>query len=166
MTMPAFTLSFSKAFTDLMGNEGGYSNHPKDPGQETMWGITKRVARAHGYLGSMRDLPRALAMQIAYTSYWTPLRLDEFTEKIAFQIFDANYNGGHPVIWMQASAGAAIDGILGPETIAKVRAANSYIFTMKFLAYRLTYFTCLKTWPTFGKGWARRIANNLMLGSQ
>ena len=53
--------SFDDAFDALIGNEGGYSNNPKDPGGETMWGITARVARAAGYTGPMRDLPRDTA---------------------------------------------------------------------------------------------------------
>jgi lysozyme family protein len=157
--------SFDDAFTALIGNEGGYSNNPADPGGETMWGVTARVARAAGYAGPMKDLPRDTAKAIAKKLYWDPLRLDELDARVAFQIFDANYNGGHPVIWMQGAAGAKVDGLIGDATIAAVRAGDPLRFMLRWNALRLNYFTSLKTWPTFGKGWTNRIASNLKKGA-
>jgi lysozyme family protein len=157
--------SFDDAFDALIANEGGYSNNPADPGGETMWGVTARVARASGYAGAMRDLPRDTAKAIAKKLYWDPLRLDELDPRVGFQIFDANYNGGHPVIWMQGAAGAKVDGLLGPATIAAVQAVDPLRFVLRWNALRLTYFTSLKTWSDFGKGWARRIASNLTKGA-
>lgn len=157
--------SFDDAFDALIGNEGGYSNNPRDPGGETMWGVTAHVARAAGYTGPMRDLPRDTAKAIAKRLYWDPLHLDEFDPRVAFQIFDANYNGGHPVIWMQGAAGARVDGVLGPQTIAAVQAIDPLRFMLRWNALRLSYFTSLANWSTFGKGWARRIASNLTKGA-
>ncbi|HDR9100067.1 TPA: hypothetical protein QDB15_001095 [Burkholderia vietnamiensis] len=157
--------SFDDAFDALIGNEGGYSNNPKDPGGETMWGVTARVARAAGYTGAMRDLPRDTAKVIAKRLYWDPLHLDQFDPRVAFQILDANYNGGHPVIWMQGAAGARVDGVLGPQTIAAVQATDPLRFVLRWNALRLTYFTSLATWSKFGKGWTRRIAANLTKGA-
>jgi lysozyme family protein len=157
--------SFDDAFDALIGNEGGYSNNRADPGGETMWGVTARVARAAGYAGAMRELPRDTAKAIAKKLYWDPLRLDELDPRVAFQIFDANYNGGHPVIWMQGAAGAKVDGLIGPATIAAVQATDPLRFLLRWNALRLTYFTSLNTWQTFGKGWAHRIANNLSKGA-
>lgn len=158
--------SFDDAFDALIGNEGGYSNNPKDPGGETMWGVTARVARAYGYTGPMRTLPKETAKAIAKKLYWDPLRLDSFDPRVAFQIFDANYNGGHPVIWMQGASGAAADGLIGPATVAAVQATDPLKFMMRWNALRLTYFTSLSTWGTFGKGWANRIAANLKTGAK
>jgi lysozyme family protein len=157
--------SFDDAFTALIGNEGGYSNNPADPGGETMWGVTARVARAAGYAGPMKDLPRDTAKAIAKKLYWDPLRLDQLDARVAFQIFDANYNGGHAVIWMQGAAGAKVDGLIGDATVAAVRAVDPLRFMLRWNALRLNYFTSLKTWPDFGKGWAHRIANNLTKGA-
>lgn len=157
--------SFDDAFDALIGNEGGYSNNPKDPGGETMWGVTARVARAAGYTGAMRDLPRDMAKAIARRLYWDPLHLDQFDPRVAFQIFDANYNGGNPVIWMQGAAGVRVDGILGPQTIAAIQATEPMRFILRWNALRLTYFASLATWATFGKGWTRRIAANLTKGA-
>ncbi|MFM0628845.1 glycoside hydrolase family 108 protein [Paraburkholderia xenovorans] len=157
--------SFDDAFDALIGNEGGYSNNPADPGGETMWGVTARVARAAGYTGPMKDLPRDTAKAIAKKLYWDPLRLDELDARVAFQIFDANYNGGHPVIWMQGAAGAKVDGLIGPATIAAVQATDPLRFILRWNALRLRYFTSLRTWLSFSKGWANRIANNLLKGA-
>ncbi|MEW9585526.1 glycoside hydrolase family 108 protein [Paraburkholderia sp. DGU8] len=157
--------SFDDAFDALIGNEGGYSNNPADPGGETMWGVTARVARAAGYTGPMKNLPRDTAKAIAKKLYWDPLRLDELDARVAFQILDANYNGGHPVIWMQGAAGAKVDGLIGPATIAAVQATDPLRFLLRWNALRLRYFTSLKTFGTFGRGWTNRIANNLMKGA-
>ncbi|WP_394475020.1 glycoside hydrolase family 108 protein [Ralstonia mannitolilytica] len=157
--------SFDDAFDALIGNEGGYSNHPQDPGGETMWGVTARVARAYGYTGPMRELPRETAKAIAKKLYWDPLHLDSFDSRVAFQIFDANYNGGHPVLWAQGASGAKVDGLLGPQTIMAVQATDPLKFILRWNAIRLRYFTALKTWNVFGKGWANRIADNLKRGA-
>jgi lysozyme family protein len=158
--------SFDDAFDALIGNEGGYSNNPKDPGGETMWGVTARVARAYGYTGAMKNLPKETAKAIAKKLYWDPLRLDTFDPRVAFQIFDANYNGGHCVIWMQGASGAKVDGLIGPATVAAVQATDPLKFMMRWNALRITYFTSLSTWATFGKGWANRIAANLKKGAK
>lgn len=155
---------FDDAFEALIGNEGGYSNNPADPGGETMWGITARVARAEGYTGSMRALPLATAKAIAKKRYWDAARCDDMDPRIAFQVFDAIYNGGPAIKWLQQAAGAHPDGIVGPATIAAVRMADPLKVLMRFLAFRLKYLGDLKTWPVFGHGWANRIADNLLKG--
>jgi lysozyme family protein len=157
--------SFLQAFAALMGNEGGYSHNPNDPGGETMWGVTARVARAWGYTGPMRDLPLGTARQIAKHLYWDPLRCDEYDPRIAFEMFDANYNGGRPVVWAQQAAGAKADGVIGPKTIAAIKAADPQVFLMRFVAARLRYYTACGGWPTFGRGWANRCADNLIKGA-
>jgi lysozyme family protein len=157
--------AFDEAFTALIGNEGGYSFNPADPGGETMWGVTERVARAYGYTGAMKDMPRDTAKAIAKKFYWDPLHLDEFDPRVAFQVFDAAYNGGRPAQWLQQAAGVTADGVIGAITIAAVRAADPMKLIMRFSAYRLQYLGNLGTWPTFGHGWANRIANNLIRGA-
>jgi lysozyme family protein len=157
--------SFDDAFTALIGSEGGYSFNPADPGGETMWGVTQRVARNSGYNGAMKDLPLATAKQIAKQKYWDPLRLDEFDPRVAFQIFDANYNGGLVVLWMQKASGASPDGKFGPDTVEAVKNSDPMKFVMRFAAYRLRYLKGLHAWPTFSRGWTERMAVNLLLGA-
>lgn len=157
--------SFDDAFTALIGNEGGYVNNPADPGGETNFGITKRVAVANGYTGPMKSLSLDTAKQIAKKVYWDPLHLDEFDPRVAFQMLDANYNGGQTVKWAQAASGAAVDGKMGPATIAALKAVDPHAFTLSFLSQRLLYLTNLTIWSTFGKGWSRRIAANMQRGA-
>lgn len=121
-------MSFQAAWEALLAIEGGYSNNPHDPGGETMYGITERVARAHGYLGEMRDLPVVTARRIAKVEYWDPLRLDAVDLRapaLAAELLDIRYN-----MWREAAgtflqralnalhaAQLTLDGDIGPKTL-------------------------------------------------
>jgi len=155
-------MNFDQAFDRLLGHEGGYSFHPSDPGGETMWGVTARVARANGYQGDMRALPREKAKQIYLAKYWEPVRAYELPEALRFDVFDAAVNSGvgQAVEWLQEAVGAKADGVIGPATMAAARAADA-MSPARFNGIRLRFMTGLPTWGAFGKGWARRIADNL-----
>lgn len=154
---------FKVLFDRLMNHEGGYVNHPNDPGGETMWGVTKRVARAHGYSGPMRSLPRATAQAIADKSYWQAIKGDELLCAVAWQVVDAAYNHGNrnAAKFLQRAIGANDDGIIGPRTLAAVKAMDQNDIILLFNAERLDFYTNLGTWVTFGRGWSRRIVGNL-----
>lgn len=155
-------VSFDEAFDRLLGNEGSYSNDPGDPGGETMWGIIKTEARAHGYTGDMHNLPKEFAKQIYRTDYWDLLG-DEVHPAIKFQAFDFGVNAGvgTSIRKLQAAIGVADDGKWGPVSAAKLASMDVNDVLMRFAAQRLQFYTSLSTWPTFGKGWTRRIANDL-----
>lgn len=155
-------MNFDEAFDRLIGHEGGYANHPSDPGGETMWGVTARVARANGFTGDMRDLPRDKAKQIYHDLYWTPVKADQLPEAVRFDVFDAAVNSGvsQAVKWLQRVVGATPDGQIGPATLAAATAAGPLIGA-RFNGVRLQFMTDLPTWGAFGKGWARRVAGNL-----
>jgi len=157
-------VNFERAFEKLMDHEGGFVDHPKDPGGATRYGITQRVARANGYEGDMRNLPLSEAKRIARKDYWDAVRADEMPDAVRFDLFDAAYNS-HPTQatkWLQRAAGAADDGIIGPKTLLAVRMADPHKLAARFNGHRLRFLADLKTWPTFGRGWARRVADNLM----
>ena len=81
----------------LLEREGGYVNHAADKGGPTCFGITEAVARAHGYTGSMRDLPRADAAAIYARLYWFRPRFDEVavrSARVAEELFDTGVNMG------------------------------------------------------------------------
>lgn len=155
-------MDFDQAFDRLIGHEGGYANHPSDPGGETMWGVTARVARANGYQGDMRALPRDLAKAIYRKAYWTPVKADQLPEGVRFDVFDAAVNSGvgQAAKWLQRAAGVTDDGSIGPATIAAATAAGPML-AARFNGQRLQFMTDLPAWGSFGKGWARRIASNL-----
>ena len=156
-------LNFDAAFDRLMGHEGGYVNHPNDPGGETMWGVTIAVARASGYTGPMRDLPRDTAKAIYRAQYWDKVQADRMPFSVAFQVFDAAVNHGtdRAAKLLQRAAGVTDDGAIGPKTLAAVAAVPAPALLMLFNAEREQFYTDLKTWPSFGKGWSRRVVTNL-----
>lgn len=160
---PGSVVTFDMAFERLIGHEGGYVNHPDDPGGETNWGITLRTAREAGYAGSMRDLTREQAREIYRTAYWGRARCDEYDGAIAFQVFDAavNHGIGNSIRFLQRAASVAADGSMGPITMAAIARADVPDLLARFNAARLRFYTDLSTWPSFGKGWSRRVATNL-----
>lgn len=156
-------MNFDEAFDALIGNEGGYSFNANDPGAETMWGITAKVARRNGYLGEMKLLPRDTAKGIAEHEYWMPAHCDALPAVLRFQMLDAAYNSGAPqaALWLQRAVGVHDDGIIGPATLAAVAAADPLRTGVLFDVLRGEFMTDLPTWGSFGRGWAKRIFRNL-----
>jgi lysozyme family protein len=156
-------MNFDKSFDRLISHEGGYSNHPSDPGAETMWGVTAKVARECGYFGNMRDLPRETAKRIAKEAYWDRCKADQYAFAIGYQVFDAAYNHGieNAARFLQRAVDVADDGYIGPVTLKAINAMSVTDVLARFNAERLDFYTKLSTWPVFGKGWARRIVGNL-----
>lgn len=154
-------MNIEQALKHLLGNEGGYSDNPADPGGKTMYGVTERVARAFGYKGEMRDLPLSTATEIYRKNYWAPIKADQLPDALRFHVFDAAVNSGvsQAVKFLQRAAGVTEDGVIGPQTLS---AANR-VSVAKYSAIRLQFMTSLSTWSSFGKGWARRIADNLSI---
>lgn len=126
--------AFDSAFEHVVGIEGRYSNDPSDSGGATMFGITERVARAHGYEGRMWDMPLAFAKSVYKSSYWDLLKLDSIgfrAPKLAAELFDSAVNVGvvRAGQWLQRAlnglnlegtlyADMAVDGHIGPVTLA------------------------------------------------
>jgi lysozyme family protein len=156
-------MAFNDTFDRLMGHEGGYVNNPRDPGGETMFGITKRVAVANGYTGEMRNLTRDTAKRIAEAAYWDRIQAKQYHPAVAFQVMDAAFNHGieNAARFLQRAVGVVDDGDIGPRTIAAVNAMTVTDVLMRFNAERLDFYTKLSTWDEFGKGWARRVVGNL-----
>jgi lysozyme family protein len=159
---------FDTAFDRVIGHEGGYSNHPADPGQQTMWGITQHTARANGYNGLMRYLPRDTAKEIYRKAFWQRVRADQYDFAIAFNLFDAavNHGIGNAIRMLQRSVSVLDDGIVGPITLAAVKTRPLGDTLMLFNAERLRFYTKLSTFSTFGRGWVNRVAGNLEYAAQ
>jgi lysozyme family protein len=155
-------VNFDQAFDLLIGHEGGYVNHPSDPGGETNWGVTRRVAIQEGYSGDMRHLSRDTAKAIYRKKYWDAVKADELPPVLRYAVFDAAVNSGvsQAVKWLQQSVDVADDGVLGPMTLAAAKKAD-FLALPNMLGRRLDFMTSLPTWGAFGRGWARRIASIL-----
>jgi lysozyme family protein len=153
-------MNFDAAFGKVIDHEGGYVNHANDPGGETKYGISKR---SYPHL-DIPNLTLADAKVIYKRDYWGPAGCDAVPDAMKFQLFDLAVNSGvaRAVRILQAAAGVDTDGILGPNTLAAVMAAHPARLVARFNGHRLKFLTTLPGWETFGRGWARRVADNLL----
>lgn len=154
-------MTFDDVIDRVLKHEGSYSDHVEDRGGKTMYGITEAVARRVGYRGDMRELPLDLAKRIYKEDYWNAVRADALPAGIRYHLFDAAVNSGptQSVKWLQRALGITADGVVGPITIAYAASANPHDLRAKMLAQRLRFMTDLPSWPSFGRGWAKRIAD-------
>lgn len=151
---------FDEAFERLIGHEGGFVDHPSDPGGATKYGISRR-----SYPGEdIRGMTLARAKQIYKRDFWGPSGCDAVPDYLKFLQFDAGVNSGPKVAikLLQRALGELEDGILGPSTLAACAYANPHRLVARLSAYRLLLMTDLPQWPAFGRGWCRRVANNLL----
>ena len=130
-------MDVEELISEVIGREGGYSNHPADKGGATRWGITEAVARAHGYRGDMKRLPREEAVAIYRRIYWLRPGLDRVAElapALAAELFDTGVNMGPAVAsgFLQRALNALnrgatdfadipVDRRTGPSTIKALR---------------------------------------------
>ena len=156
-------MNFDECFEALLKHEGDYADLENDPGGKTRYGVTEAVARAAGYDGDMRDLPISLARPIYRSRYWDAVRGDELPEGIRYFVFDAAAASGvrQSILWLQRALGVAADGILGPVTLAAAHAANPDKLKARLLSQRLRFMAGLSNWPSFSRGWSRRVADLL-----
>lgn len=154
-------MDFDTALAFVLEWEGGYANHPRDPGGATNYGITQRTARAYGYPGSMRDIPMAWVRTIYKKGFWDACRCDELPEyyPLRLAVFDAAVNSGpvRSIGWLQQAAGATVDGKFGKQTLGAVLATPPALLAASHLRQRQQFLRGLKTWRTFGRGWTRRL---------
>jgi lysozyme family protein len=153
-------MNFDQSFAKLIGHEGGYVNNPADPGGETKYGISKR---SYPHL-AIASLTKYDASVIYHRDFWNAAHCDSLPDEVRFDVFDGAVNSGvsQSAKWLQGAVGAVQDGSIGPKTIAAARAIPGATVAARFNGQRLKFMTDLKTWDSFGKGWARRIAKNLM----
>jgi lysozyme family protein len=156
-------MNFDECFAALLVHEGDYADLENDPGGKTRYGVTEAVARGVGYTGDMRDLPISLAKTIYRSLYWDAVRGDELPDGIRYFVFDAAAASGvrQSVLWLQRALGVAADGILGPVTLATAHAANPDRLKARLLSQRLRFMAGLSNWPSFSRGWSRRVADLL-----
>ena len=145
-------MSFEKAVAFVLQSEGGYVNHPSDPGGETNFGISKRSYPDEDIKGMTVDR----AKEIYKRDYWDALSCDMLPDGIATVLFDTAVNCGHkPAARMlQRACGVSDDGIIGKVTIAYSSKEGTL---ERFLAERAVYYAKLTTFNVFGLGWMRRL---------
>lgn len=156
--------NFEACLAVTLPHEGGWSDHPKDPGGATMKGITLETFRRWRPGASKQDL-RAISdadvASIYRAGYWNAVRGDRLPAGVDLATFDAGVNSGpgRAARWLQASAGASVDGVIGENTLARVGAKTPGDLVKALCARRLGFLKGLSTFTTFGKGWSRRVAD-------
>lgn len=150
---------FDVYFEKVISHEGGYSNDAKDPGGETNFGISKR---AYPQV-DIKNLTRDAAKQIYKRDYWDRAQCDKLPPTLAYLLFDAAVNSGigQAIRFLQRALGVADDGVLGPLTLSMVSRADAESICARFIGQRLDFMTRLSTFDYFGKGWSRRLADQL-----
>ena len=157
--------NFAEALQHVLKHEGGFVNHPEDPGGMTNLGCTKAVWEE--WCGhpvdekAMRNLKPADVAPLYKRKYWDKVQGDELPSGVDYAVFDAAVNSGpgRAAKWLQACVGVEVDGAIGPKTLAAVRAADAKELIDDYSKRRLSFLMDLKHWPTLGKGWSRRVAD-------
>jgi hypothetical protein len=154
--------NFAKALAQVLQYEGGFSDHPQDPGGATMKGVTQAVYDAWRKKGnlptqSVRYISDQEVGAIYRDQYWDRISGDDLPSGIDFAVFDFAVNSGvsRAARTLQGVVGVTQDGQIGPATLQATKAYVALAVTNK----RLAFMKSLSIWSTFGKGWSARIAD-------
>lgn len=164
--------SFARALTAVLKHEGGYVNHPDDPGGATNKGITLATFRAYVKKGgTVQDLKNITDVQVATVyrkHYWDAVKGDALPAGVDYAVFDFAVNSGpsRAIKFLQNTVGASADGVIGHETMAAVMAHAPGAIVDQLCARRLAWLKTLSTWKTFGKGWSNRVKGVRKLGME
>jgi lysozyme family protein len=157
--------NFDAALSRVLAHEGGYTNHPSDPGGPTNYGITiadyRKYVKADATAADVRNMTVGDAKKIYRLRYWRELRCDDLPPGVDYATFDYGVNSGtaragkvlRRLLRLPATT-AAIDD----DVIAAAGRAEHDRLIIAICEERLAFLQGLKTWPVFGAGWARRVA--------
>ena len=154
--------SYDEALARLLVHEGGYSNHPSDPGGPTNWGITIHDARAYwkkdATASDVRNMPVEVAKDIYRSKYWGAMRCDELPAGVDYAVFDYGVNSGI------GRAGKVLrrvldlaDDELTDDVISVLKSKDPKAVVNAICDERLEFLQGLRTWSVFGNGWGRRV---------
>jgi lysozyme family protein len=154
------------AIRKILEHEGGYVNHPDDPGGATNKGITIATFRSFikrdGTIADLKALTTQQAVDVYKAQYWDAVRADGLPSGVDYTVADFAVNSGpsRAAKYLQAALGVTQDGAIGPQTIAAAQAADPKALIRKINADRLAFMKRIqggKLWKTFGRGWQRRV---------
>lgn len=168
--------TFDRAFNRVFTNEGEFQNDPADRGNWTSGKVGEGLLKGTKYGISAMTYPHldianlslADAKEIYRRDWWERAGLGYLHFAIGYQVFDAAINHGmhQATRMMQRAAKVRDDGVIGPITKGAIRDTPLDDFILRFLGERLVFMTNVRTWDRYGKGWARRIAHNLLFASE
>ena len=152
-------MNFDRAFEIIIGHEGGYVNDPRDPGGETKYGISKRAYPAE----DIQNLTLDRAKFLYKRDYWDAVDAESIPGAARLIVFDCSVNCGVTTAKkiLQRAVGVKDDGIIGAKTRAAISTTPD--IEQRFAGCWLQYYTDLKGFDTYGKGWVRRVANDLRI---
>ena len=157
--------SYDAALARLLVHEGGYSNHPADPGGPTNFGITITDYRQYVKPGATATDVRAMtvgeAKRIYRDKYWRAQRCDELPAGVDYAVFDYGVNSGvgrSGKVLRRCLKSADNRSVVTDAVIAAARAADAKALIVSICDERLRFLQSLKTWSVFGKGWDARVA--------
>ncbi len=155
--------NWQDALANVLKHEGGYVNHPSDPGGRTNLGVTQRVweewVKHDVDEKQMRELTPEMVAPLYQEKYWQRVKGDDLPSGVDYCVFDASVNSGtgRASKWLQECVGVQPDGVIGPMTLRTVQSMVPADLVNLYCDKRLAFLKELKTWETFGKGWERRV---------
>ena len=159
--------NFKLGLTYVLAFEGGYVNHPKDPGGATNKGITQNVYDAYRrVLGlptqSVAGISSGEAAAIYRQQYWQAILGDKLPTGVDYALFDFAVNSGvsRAVKTLQSVLGVDADGHMGFVTMSRLDSWQPERLIVDLCERRIKFVKGLETFDTFGKGWLRRIQGN------
>lgn len=155
--------NWDTAFQSMLKEEGGYVNHPSDPGGMTNLGVT--AASWKGWIGrmpteeEMRALTPAVVKPFYKANYWDKVWGDRLPSGVDYAVFDFAVNSGpfRAIAVLQKLVNTTQDGVMGPQTLAAVNSANAGALVGQYNEARLKFLKGLSTFSVFGKGWSSRV---------
>ena len=157
--------NFPASLALILKSEGGFVNHPRDPGGMTNLGVTRNVWKEwvkHDVdEAEMRSLTPELVAPLYKARYWDACRCDDLQRGVDYCVFDAavNMGSGRAAKLLQAALGVTADGAIGRATIAAATAADPVELLEAFSLGKEAFYQSLPTFATFGKGWMNRVAH-------
>ena len=154
--------NFDRCLGMLLQHEGGFVNHPKDPGGMTNLGVTKKVyeewVKREVTEQEMRDLTPEDVAPIYKANYWDKVKGDDLPSGVDWCAFDWAVNSGskRPAKAIQAAVDAYPDGAIGPNTLKAVAGKEPKEIIESVFHARQKFYEGLRNFDTFGKGWTRR----------
>jgi lysozyme family protein len=154
--------NFDKCLKMLLSHEGGFVNHPEDPGGITNLGVTKKVydewTGRESTEQEMRDLTPEDVAPIYKKNYWDRVKGDSLPSGLDWACFDwaVNSGSGRPSKAVQRAVGATADGAIGPATLGLIMEKDPKFIIEYVHDVRQDFYKSLKTFETFGRGWTRR----------
>ena len=157
--------NYDKSLKAVLVHEGGYVNHPDDPGGATNRGITQKVYDAYRQrigLGvrSVKLLADDEMKAIYRKQYWETVKGDDLPAGIDYCVFDFGVNSGpsRAIKYLQTALGVDPDGIIGQITLRAAEEADPRVIINAICDRRMEFLRGLETFGTFGRGWTARVA--------